>query len=143
MALLMSRDDSSGGGTKLEIEIRRVETHAVVALAGEVDISTVGQLYEEFADLARQGVCHVSLSMVEVTFIDSSGLSLLVAEHKRMASMKGELIIFSPSSDLRRLFQITGLDSYFNVRPEYARSSPSTQRAERRDPCCPKSFTKP
>ena len=123
MALSIIRDDSFTGN-RLKTEIRRVETHAVVALAGEVDLSTVGYLYEQFADLAREGVCHVSLNMVEVTFMDSTGLSLLITEHKRMASMKGELIIFSPSWELRRLFQITGLDSYFNIRPRSERSTP-------------------
>lgn len=34
--------------------------------------------------------------------------------------MKGELIIFRPSHDLRRLFQITGLDDYLNIRPKRA-----------------------
>jgi anti-sigma B factor antagonist len=89
-------------------------------LAGEVDVSTVGQLYEQLAKLAREGVCHLSLNVAEVTFIDSIGLSLFVAEHKRIESMKGELIIFCPSNQLRHLLRITGLDTCFNVRPRRA-----------------------
>jgi anti-sigma B factor antagonist len=58
--------------------------------------------------------------MAEVTFVDSSGLSILVSEHKRAESMNGELIIFSPSPDLRALFQISALDSYLNIRPKSA-----------------------
>ncbi len=119
MALLISREEF-GAADLLETEIRRVETHALVMLAGEVDVSTVGQLYEELAALAHEGVCHVALNLAEVTFMDSTGLSVLVTEHKRMESMKGELIIFRPSRDLRRLFQITGLDDYFNIRPRRA-----------------------
>ena len=118
MALLISHDEA--GVTGLETLIERVGTHALVILAGEVDLSTVGQLYEELAGLAREGVCHVALSVKEVTFIDSTGLSLLVSEHKRMDAMSGELIIFQPSKQLRRLLQITGLDSYFNIRPRHA-----------------------
>jgi anti-anti-sigma factor len=118
MALLISRE--LGEEELLETEIRRVETHALVVLAGEVDVSTVGQLYERLAGLAHEGVCHVSLNVAEVTFIDSTGLSVLVTEHKRMESMKGELIIFRPSYELRRLFQITGLDDYLNIRPKRA-----------------------
>ena len=87
-------------------------------LAGEIDLSSVGQLYDELAELAREGICHVSLNVAEVTFIDSTGLSLLVAEHKRMEFMKGELIIFSPPQQMRRLLQITALDSILNIRPK-------------------------
>jgi anti-sigma B factor antagonist len=120
MALLISREELRAGEL-LETEIRPLETNdALVILAGEVDVSTVGQLYEQLAELSREGVCHVSLNVAEVTFIDSTGLSLLVAEHKRMESMKGELIIFCPSNQLRHLLQITGLDTYLNVRPTRA-----------------------
>ena len=90
----------------------------MVILIGEIDLSTVGQLYEDLAELAHEGVCHVSLNVAEVTFMDSTGLSLLVTEHKRMESMKGELILFSPSRLVRRLFEISGLDSYLNIRPK-------------------------
>jgi anti-sigma B factor antagonist len=119
MALLVSRGELSAEEL-LEMEVRRVGTHALVILAGEVDLSTVGQVYEELAQLTRDGVCHIAINFAEVTFIDSSGLSLLVTEHKSADAMNGELIIFSPSHAFRRLLQISGLDSYLNVRPKRA-----------------------
>jgi anti-sigma B factor antagonist len=119
MALLISRGELNSGEL-LETEIESVGTHALVILAGEVDVSTVGKLYEELAELAHEGICHIALNVAEVTFIDSTGLSLFVTEHKRVDSMKGELIIFSPSRELRRLLQITGLDNYLNIRPKRA-----------------------
>jgi anti-sigma B factor antagonist len=116
MALLVSLEELRPEEL-LETEIRQVGTHALVILAGEVDLSSVGQIYEELSGLARQGICHVSLNVAEVTYIDSTGLSLLVTEHKRMDSMGGELIVFSPSRQIRRLLEITGLDGYLNIRP--------------------------
>jgi anti-anti-sigma regulatory factor len=35
-----------------------------------------------------------------------------------MESMNGELIVFSPPGQMRRLFEITGLDGYLNIHPE-------------------------
>lgn len=107
----------------LETEIRVTGVHALVMLAGEVDVSTVESLYEELAALAREGVCHVALNLAEVTFMDSTGLALLVSEHKRSESMGGELIVFSPSRGIRRLFEVAGMDSFFNVRPKMAHNS--------------------
>ena len=125
MALMISRDDLADLPEELlETEIRSVGTHALVALAGELDVSTVGLLYEQFAALSAEGICHVSLNMAEVTFVDSTGLSVLVSEHKRAESMEGELIIFSPSAALRKLFQISGLNSYFNIRPKSVHVTP-------------------
>jgi anti-sigma B factor antagonist len=121
MALLISREEAADRRAKfLETEIRSVGTHALVILAGELDASSVGLLYEQLAALSAEGVCHVSLNVAELTFVDSTGLSVLVSEHKRAKSMNGELIIFSPSAQLRKLFQICGLDSYLNIRPKWA-----------------------
>jgi anti-sigma B factor antagonist len=117
MALLISHKKLRAGEL-LGIQTRRVGTHALVILAGEIDLSTVGQIYEELAALASEGVCHVSLNVAEVTYIDSTGLSLLVSEHKRVESMNGELILFSPSRQMRRLLEITGLDSFLDIRPK-------------------------
>jgi anti-anti-sigma factor len=119
MALQISTQDSVEhfSGSEFGTDIRSVGNHALVVVVGEIDVSTVGSLYEQFACLARQGVCHVALDMAGVSFIDSTGISLLVTEHKRAESMRGELIVFSPLPQLRRMIQMVGLDTYFNIRP--------------------------
>lgn len=119
MALSISRGEHANQRTEelLETDVKSVGTHALVALAGEIDVSTVEQLYEQFGALQREGVQHVALNMAEVTFVDSTGLSVLVSLHKRMESIEGELIVFSPSAQLRRLLQVAGLDHYLNIRP--------------------------
>lgn len=119
MALSISREEdvSQCAEELLKADIKSVGIHALVALAGEIDASTVGLLYEQLAALQREGVQHVALNMSEVTFVDSTGLSVLVSLHKRMESVDGDLIVFSPSAQLRRLLQIVGLDLYLNIRP--------------------------
>ncbi len=115
MALRVSRN------TILETDIRKAEPqHAVVTLAGELDTSNVGQLYEELAQLTREGVRHVAMDLGELEFVDSTGLSAIIAAHKRAEASGGELILLAPSHDLRRLFQVTGIDNYLNIRPSEA-----------------------
>ena len=110
--------------TLLETEVRRAESeHAVVVLAGELDTSTVGQLYEELAELTREGVRHLVIDVAELDFVDSTGLSAIIAAHKRVEASGGELIVLDPSRDMRRLFEITGIDNYLNIRPSEAAST--------------------
>ena len=102
----------------LETEIRKGEPqHAVVTLAGELDTSNVGQLYEELAELSREDVRHITIDVAELEFVDSTGLSAIIAAHKRAEASGGELLVLAPSHDLRRLFEITGIDNYLNIRP--------------------------
>jgi anti-sigma B factor antagonist len=104
----------------LSSEIRRSAQHALILLAGELDLSSVADLYAQFAELAREGVNHVAVDLSELTFMDSSGLAVLIAEQKRVESLRGELIILSPRPRIRRLFELTGLDSYLTIRPATA-----------------------
>jgi anti-anti-sigma factor len=103
----------------LATEIRKAEpAHALVMLAGELDASNVGQLYEQLAQLTREGARHIALNLAELEFIDSTGLSAIIAAHKRAEALGGELIIFSPPQSIRRLFTVTGIDTYLNIRPK-------------------------
>ncbi|HVA09624.1 MAG TPA: STAS domain-containing protein [Acidimicrobiales bacterium] len=115
MALRVSRH------TILDTEIRKAEPqHAVVILTGELDTSNVGQLYEELAQLTRESVRHIAIDLADLEFVDSTGLSAIIAAHKRAEASGGELILLAPSRDMRRLFQVTGIDDYLNIRPAEA-----------------------
>jgi anti-anti-sigma factor len=102
----------------LNPEIRRSENHALVLLAGELDASTAGQLYEQLAELTREGVVHVALDLSGLEFMDSTGLSVVIAEHKRTNASGGELVLLSPQSQVRRLLEITGLMGILQIRPD-------------------------
>jgi anti-anti-sigma factor len=104
----------------LNPEIRRADNHALVLLRGELDASTSGQLYEQLAELTREGVVHVALDFSELEFMDSTGLSVVIAEHKRTAASGGELTILWPQSRVLRLFEITGLMGILHIRTDLA-----------------------
>lgn len=104
----------------LVTEISGSGSHALVLLKGELDVSTAGGLYEEFARLSHEGVVHVALDLTGLEFIDSTGISVLIAEHKRTASAGGELIILTPHHNVRRVFEVAGLMEVLDIRPNEA-----------------------
>jgi anti-anti-sigma factor len=103
---------------RLTPEVRSVADHAVVTLVGDLDASTAGLLYEQFAALTREGAMHVALDLEGLSFMDSTGLSVIIAEHKRTTSLGGELIIYSPQEPVRKLFEMTGLMELLDVLPK-------------------------
>jgi anti-anti-sigma factor len=124
-ALAWTQKHGLGGTMALDIrrsaplttEIRGSKSHALVLLTGELDVSSAGGLYEEFARLSREGVVHVALDLSDLEFIDSTGISVLIAEHKRTASAGGELIILTPHRNVRRVFEVAGLMDVLAVSP--------------------------
>jgi anti-sigma B factor antagonist len=101
----------------LAIEISEKDGRTVVALRGALDAGTAPRLHEQFAELSRRGVSLVDLDIARLEFMDSSGLSVVVAEHKRVQSDGGGMVIHHPSRRVIRLFQMHGLMSYLVVQP--------------------------
>ena len=103
---------------ELEIELSQPDGKTVVvALRGELDASNAPRLFEQFAQLSRSGITHVDLDLSHLESMDSSGLSVVVAEHKRTRNDGGGLVILYPNRRVIRLFQLSGLMSYFVVHP--------------------------
>lgn len=90
----------------------------LMTLEGDLDLATAGQLHERLDELARAGITRIALDLSDLQFLDSTGLSVLLTEHHRVEALGGELVILSPTRRVRRVFQITGLDRYLNIRPE-------------------------
>jgi anti-anti-sigma factor len=96
-------------GEALTIEVRHDQGYVIVAVAGEIDISTVTGLRECLFELAASGR-PLLVDLDQVTFIDSAGLSVLVGTAKRAAAHGGSLYAACARPKIRKLFRLTGLD---------------------------------
>lgn len=83
----------------------------VVVVSGEVDAHTCATLDEALG--AATGLVRVDLS--KVTFMDSSGLRVLVRRHQDLQQAGGRLEIVQPSRPVQRLFEISGLVGQLDV----------------------------
>ena len=85
-----------------------------LAAAGQIDSHTSPMLDEALTPL--DATAEVEIDLAEVTFIDSSGLRILVRTHNRQRDNGGTLTIVAPSEAVCRLFDITGLTSELTIR---------------------------
>ena len=86
---------------------------AVIKAGGEVDVHTAPALRAGIRDLVDKGVRHVIVDASAVTFIDSTGLGVLVGGLKRLHAHEGELALATNQERIVRLCQLTGLARYF------------------------------
>lgn len=82
-------------------------------MTGELDLASAPILDERLAGL---GTGPVALDVREVTFIDSSGLSIVIAGMHR-ARDRGERLIVVADEDgpVQRIMALTGLDQIIDV----------------------------
>jgi anti-anti-sigma factor len=86
------------------------EGQAVVAVCGELDLSTVSQLSRSLAPLIEAHPHELTLDLAGLGFIDSTGLSLIVRTSKQLREHEGTLALAHPTPPVRRVLEIVGLD---------------------------------
>jgi anti-anti-sigma factor len=80
-----------------------------VAPVGEVDLATVGEVRARVEELLSAGFRRVALDLAEVTFLDASGLHLIL---ELAASARGdgwEFAVIEGAPDVQRVFEIAGV----------------------------------
>ena len=82
---------------------------ATVSVRGEVDVYTAPQLRERLYSVVGDGATRVVLDLSAMTFIDSTGLGVVVGALKRLRESGGDLVLRSPSRSTRKVLEITGL----------------------------------
>ena len=83
---------------------------AIVELEGEVDIYSSPQFREALSQGIGEGATRVVVDLAKVTFIDSTALGVVVGGVKSLRARGGSLDIVCRDDNIRRIFEITGLD---------------------------------
>ncbi len=84
-----------------------------VELIGEVDIYTPNDLKETLISLLQEKESNIRLNCIELDYIDSTGLGVLIGILKRLKNVDKNIIIANPKSNISKLLKITGLDKIF------------------------------
>jgi anti-sigma B factor antagonist len=89
-------------------------TH-VVEVEGQIDLYTAPELKERIWQVVDQGKTRVILDMSRVTFMDSTGLGVLMGALKRLRATRGMLALVVTDYDVERLLEVSGLDKTFKI----------------------------
>lgn len=88
----------------------------VVALRGELDVATVARLRAALSSVVEDdSVERVVVDLVEVTFIDSTGLMTLLNALRRLVRRGGRLVLACSNPTVLRLFEATRTDATFDI----------------------------
>jgi anti-sigma B factor antagonist len=88
---------------------------SLVRASGEVDLATSPRLREVLDTVIGNGAPLVRLDMSAVTFLDSSGISVLVDAQQRLREASGRLVLHGVGDHIKRVLEISGLGSFFEL----------------------------
>lgn len=88
----------------------------VVNPSGEVDIYTSPELKEKLLKSLKEKETDLLINGEKLDYIDSTGLGVLISILKRVKEKDNDVIIINLKSNIRKLFDITGLDKVFIIK---------------------------
>lgn len=86
-----------------------------VELVGDADIQTSSRLKDELNALLDETESSMQLNCSRLTYIDSTGLGVLIGVLKRVKSKEKEIFILNAQANMKKLLSITGLDKIFVI----------------------------
>lgn len=107
---------------ELKVTTRPQGDHIVVSVQGEIDLYTVPRLRSELAAaLGGAGPVRLVVDLSGVEFCDSTGVNALLAAHRQAREAGGDLELQAPRPGVRKILQVTGLETVFTVTDDPAR----------------------
>src|SRR4051794_4756008 len=86
----------------------------ILAVAGELDLASVGALRAALNEVLAAGWENIVLDLRELTFIDSTGLSLLLKAERAARHADARFAIVDGSPAVARLLELVGLSDHFS-----------------------------
>lgn len=103
-----------GGDGSFSISSRRLERGILVALSGDVDLATATVVDDELRR-AEQSEDLVVLDLSEVTFMDSTGLRMVIAADQRLRGRGASLEIRHVPPQVAQLFDLVGVSQHLAI----------------------------
>jgi len=87
----------------------------VITPTGRLDITTAWQFRLNLQDCISRVSPHIVINLSQVNFIDSSGLTSLVAGMRDADKVQGSFRICSVHPEAKLVFEVTMMDSVFEI----------------------------
>lgn len=101
----------------MEIQVKTADRNLLLEISGELDHHGARDTLRELelaveAALPRQMV----LDLAGVTFMDSSGIALILRAQQRMRLLDGGLLVRNVPAQARRVLEAAGIDRLVTIR---------------------------
>src|SRR3954451_16512915 len=92
----------------------------LITVTGKIHVTTAPDFSARLGEAIAAGAQGVVIDLSGVEFIDSTGLSVLLNGLRRVTRAHGHMALVVSNPTVLRLFEVTRLDSTFDIQPTRA-----------------------
>jgi stage II sporulation protein AA (anti-sigma F factor antagonist) len=99
-----------GEHMSLQIEMEQHRKALIIRLKGELDHHTAETVKARMEEaIKREDSQNIILSLKDLTFMDSSGLGVILGRYKQITAKGGKMVVCDIHQEVYRLFEMSGL----------------------------------
>lgn len=96
---------------QVKADFKQVRNTLVVRISGELDMLVTDQLRQEIDyRLDSNSINTLVLNLEKVSFIDSSGLGLIIGRYKKVSAQQGRIYIVGASPSVEKILHFSGIN---------------------------------
>lgn len=99
----------------MNFEVTSRDDVTIVEVTGQLIVGNRQELKDDVLRLLSSGARKFLIDFKDTAYIDSSGLGVLVSLSKKIRERGGEMRLSNLNEDLRTLFELTKLDTLFQI----------------------------
>lgn len=96
--------------------VEHADSYSLVSVRGEIDLHSAPKV-QHAVERGTNGVQAIVVDMADITFMDSTALSMFMRTKDDLKERGISLRLAAPSGAVERLFDVTGFGEYFEVFP--------------------------
>ena len=102
----------------MEIQAREKDNSIVILdVNGEIDLYNAPEIKKSIKEYMDQGKNKIIVNLEKVSYIDSSGIGVLISSLSQLKKVGGGLKIINVFDSVKKVFELTKLTSFFDIHP--------------------------
>ena len=98
--------------------VASAEDQDVLPLEGEIDLHVSPRIAASLREMIAKKPAQLLVDLSRVTYVDSSGLAVLIEAMQSIAQQGGKFGIVGMQAPVRSIFEIARLDQVFRIFPD-------------------------
>ncbi|MDE3055395.1 MAG: STAS domain-containing protein [Verrucomicrobiota bacterium] len=99
----------------LQIAVEEIEGVRVLRVEGRLDIANAPILDRKIDSLIDDKHHKFAIDFSGIDYLSSSGMRVLLSKTKQLRSQKGDLFLFSVTSEVEDALKMVGFDRFLNI----------------------------